>query len=1094
MTLDLICARSGKGKSHLVYARAIERMSKGKKTIILVPPQFTLESEKALLKQMGEPSGMMDIMVMSINHLMQNIFNSVRRPVETIIDNKGKALALKAILKEKKDSLEIFGAVAQRLGFASSMVKLLDELKQYDVTGDMLSDALGDIDKDSTCSKKIKDIIMIINVFDEYSSEHNFMDESDALDFLCSIIKEQGENIKDYFEDCAVYVDGYDYMPQRYIRLMGSLIDIVEETVITATIDLNDMELDIFSQSKAFIESLEAYAFSNASNIRYITPNYTAVKKDKSILHLEKNLFSLVPHKYIGKSSIKITRAQGVYEEAQSTASKILHLINDKGYEFRDIGVICSDLEEYSLKLSRTFRQFKIPFFLDERRSVSSHPGVIWLLSAIECSAHFYRSDVINMIKTLYTPLNHEQCEELEDYCINNSIDTYLFKKPFLRGRKSYDLEKLNDMRIKALDGILSFDTDDKTASRWSKEIYALLNHYFIMEQLSSEKRRLERLARLDEAAQTAQTWNVIVETLEQLHFIVSDIKLSLDDVIRMLEEAFLDAKIGILPTGMNSVIIGDTSRSKLSAVRCIFLLGANDSMLPPQIKEGAILNDNELETLKQQGITAGKNAGLKRGALSCSLYTLMSSPRDELFISYNESGDRQRAVIIQRICRIFQDIEIERAQVDPFCCEAAAYSLIAKALGAIGDMRTIDDGRWIEVLSTMLNDDKYTWQIDKMYNFAFVYNDTYEILKKPSASIITSISQLEEYARCPFSYMVDYKIMPKDDPRGDVTPVSAGAFLHKLMEMLGKEISKLDITDLTYETVDELMLNMSKQLVKVFDDNVFTLSKQSEFYSNQLIECSRRGAKVYLRQIKSSDFRPAYHEMVFAFDGDLGAVEISLSDGKKAYLTGKIDRVDTLKIDDDTYNNTIDYKSGNKRIDISGILTGQSLQLFIYMGALTKNNDDKIGGVFYFPLTNEFAEPIKAGEGEKMDGMFVDDKTVLTALDTTLQNNMKSRNLNLAMKKDGSYRKTNRIVSPSYIKAAVTATQNTAAKLCEDIHSGRMPVSPIKDTQMDSCAYCSYNALCRFGTQNNDQRVKPSNAMIEDYILSFQEKDADDD
>ena len=73
-------------------------------------------------------------------------------------------------------------------------------------------------------------------------------------------------------------------------------------------------------------------------------------------------------------------------------------------------------MEKYSSSISRIFNQYDIPFFLDERRSVTSHPVVVWLLAAMQFSAFNLREHVLNMIKTQYTPLSADDCEIFEDF------------------------------------------------------------------------------------------------------------------------------------------------------------------------------------------------------------------------------------------------------------------------------------------------------------------------------------------------------------------------------------------------------------------------------------------------------------------------------------------------------------------------------------------------------------------------------------------------------------------------------------------------------------------------------------------------------
>lgn len=1096
MIIDIVCGRSGSGKSHLLYNRALERARKGKKTIIVVPEQFTLQTEHALLDLCGQQAGIMDVMVMSITRLMNEVFDNIQRPESAIIDAKGRALVLKSILRNHGDELDIFTRVAGIPGFATSLNDLLSDLKRFDITSDQLINSLMDADPQSTQSRKINDIIHIMQWYEQYSQQHSFVDGDDAIHMMCDILGEDIPAIASHFMDTAIYFDAFDYLPPRNIRILAAFMDVADEICVALTMDINAPDSKLFAAGFNSSQGIEAIAAASDAQVRYVPTRYVDEMKPPALRHLEHAVYALPRQKFHNHQGIRLIKALGIHEEVESTASDILDLVASSQYRWRDIKVLCSNLDQYARIVARVFQQFHIPYFLDDRRTVSSHPAVVWLLSSLNTVMTYQRSPVFTMIKTRYTPLTVDECEIFEDYCINQSINGHLFRRSFRRGRAQYDLDYMNQLRQKAFAHLADITDDNKPAKEWAQAIFSMMQSAQLHDILSTESQRLEAEGRLDEAAETVQAWNAITETLDQLHSIIGDTPLSMEDIIALLEEAFINAQVGILPTGTNSVLVGDTGRSKSSGTQCLFLLGANEGMLPRALPEGNIFGEQELQFLQQSGITAGRSEAFKRSESAYSLYIALAAPSKEIQLSYDASNEQRPAFIINELQDMFPGLLVEDADVNPFCCDAAAFTLSAKALGAIGDSRHIQDGRWKSALSMLMNDHQYDWQIDKMYNFAAGGNITQDIAIRRKGHLISSVSQLEEYARCPFAYMITYGLLPQDDPHSEVDHTSTGAFLHKLMEEFGQELaSNSTLHDLSDDQVDQMMRERAEHLANVFDDGVFQRDQQAQFLSGQLIETARRGARVYLRQLQNSSFKPIAHELVFNTGRSYGPIQIKLPDGQTALLTGKIDRVDEYNFDGDRWLCAVDYKSGRKSADLSGIMTGQDIQLFVYMDALCQADASRAAGVFYYPLRNDYTDEGKSpADSERLDGWFVDNAHIVKALDRSIEPCEKSDILKLTLKKDGTPRTSkalsSAVKSTTFFNACIQASHQTAQTLCEGIDQGKMDVNPIVGKQDSSCTFCDYQAICRFGAQVHDQRNAPDASATEEYIQSFMTED----
>ena len=81
--------------------------------------------------------------------------------------------------------------------------------------------------------------------------------------------------------------------------------------------------------------------------------------------------------------------------EADRAAAYITELVRDKGFRYRDITVICNDMDVRGSVLRRTFERWGIPAFADRKRKVLHQPVVRFLLSLLHIIAEGYTDTAV---------------------------------------------------------------------------------------------------------------------------------------------------------------------------------------------------------------------------------------------------------------------------------------------------------------------------------------------------------------------------------------------------------------------------------------------------------------------------------------------------------------------------------------------------------------------------------------------------------------------------------------------------------------------------------------------------------------------------
>ena len=151
---------------------------------------------------------------------------------------------------------------------------------------------------------------------------------------------------------------------------------------------------------------------------------------------------------------------------------------------------------------------------------------------------------------------------------------------------------------------------------------------------------------------------------------------------------------------------------------------------------------------------------------------------------------------------------------------------------------------------------------------------------------------------------------------------------------------------------------------------------------------------KYIILSITESDFEVFGHEVEFGENKKYPPIEISLEDGKKVQIVGKIDRVDMAKDEEGRYLRIIDYKSSNNFIKLNDVAYGMQLQLLTYLDAMTKIEYSNPAGVLYFNLVEERLDKRKTKEeveqeirrNFKMKGLLVADVKLIKMMDNSLE------------------------------------------------------------------------------------------------------------
>jgi ATP-dependent helicase/nuclease subunit B len=237
------------------------------------------------------------------------------------------------------------------------------------------------------------------------------------------------------------------------------------------------------------------------------------------------------------------------------------------------------------------------------------------------------------------------------------------------------------------------------------------------------------------------------------------------------------------------------------------------------------------------------------------------------------------------------------------------------------------------------------------------------------------------------------------------------------------------------------------------------------------------RAVWLIAEHIKRSSFTPVEYEIGFGEKDKYPPIKIELDSGETINLTGRIDRIDTLKTEDGTYLRIVDYKSGSKDFRLSDVFYGLQLQLITYMDAIRESGNDVSpylpGGMLYFKID----DPIIKRNGSipeedielaimkqlRMKGLLLADVKLIKEMDNTIEG--ASVIIPAAVNKGDVLGKNSSAATLHQFDLLRNYVRKLLKDLCGEIMRGNVSIKPYKKKNTTSCQYCSYLPVCQFDT-----------------------------
>lgn len=1099
--LHFITGRAGSGKTSYVRNKLTQLAGSGKdRMILIVPEQFSFESERFILSMLGAKDAL-KIEILSFSRLAECVFSQIGGEHKNPIDDGGKIILMSLALEDVKDELVLYSKYVYSATLAQELLYICTEFKQNNISSDALMIASKSMDK-CTLKQKLYEISLIMSAYNALLSRA-FTDELNMLTQLCDALLTYK-----YFDGRCVVIDAFKGFTEQEFEVISRIICQADDVYITLTTDDiygKDDETGLFSCVNHTAKKLIKIAKEN--NIKVVNHEKLPINnpvrfKNDSLSYLEQNLFSPACDKFENDSShITLCCASNKPAECDFVASNAKKLMRTEGVRCREMAVIARDSNDYKKELVSAFKKYGIPVFEDERQPITSQPLITLVRCAFEIAAKGFSTDrLMRYLKTGLVGICDEDISIAENYSLMWKIGAQGWKNEWTQHPDGFGvsvsesstimLKRLNDIRSSAITPLIKLKNacTDANGEQIASAIYTLLCDVNAAENLKNLAILFEKNGNLTLALEQERVWDMLMTILDELATTISSSNISISRCSELFDCVLSVFDMGSIPQGLDEITIGSADRIRLESPKVVFIVGANEGVFPKIPNSKGILNDSDRRMLIELGVEVAKPSEFKTSEERFITYNALCSSQEKLFVTYSRctaSGESlSPSTIVSEITQIFPKCNIvcteELDKISFIESDKSAFEVCAKSYNTDSELSAT-------LKKYFKSNDEYVKKLNGLERVskrrAIEFENPKNAVDLFGENMYMSASKIETFHKCPFEYFCKYGMKAKPRKVAELDPMQSGTIIHHVLEQIIKKHGKDELCAMTSTKREE---EIKMILTEYLDNKMGGLNEKSKRFEYLFFRLCHTLCDVLNRlcnEFEISQFEPIDFELKIDNDGEIKPYSLELPDGGVLKIIGSIDRVDIFKKDDKSYIRVVDYKSGSKDFLLSDVLYGLNMQMLIYLFAISKNGNDRYGnvvpsGILYYPakmnvskLSRESSDDdialqkIKDG---KSNGMLLQNFEVLSAMEKDIGGNFIPASLN----KKGELCGT--LISLSELGTLNIRVDEILCEMAMALHSGKISAYPVFGKNYDkTCEYCDYRSVCGFEAMDKVREIE---------------------
>ncbi len=1073
--LQFILGRASSGKTYTVTQKIAECLSQGESPVLLVPEQFSFESEKNILDIVGDGAAQR-VSVISFTRFCDDIERVVGGVCGESITDADRIILMNRAIKLCRGELTRFKKYSASSSFARLMIDSIGEFKQNFITAEDLRDAANNTD-DEQLKLKLVDTATIYENYDAIIAE-KFIDNTDRLTKLYYAL----ESYK-YFENKTVFIDSFKSFSGQQYKILERIISQAKSVIVTLTDNPYDTrELGLFSNIKRvkgrILAIARKFAVTVADDIILSAKNYAS-----------NELSSLEDFMATGKSdfsgegkNITICCADSIYSEADFVARNIRRIVRKTGARYSDFVIIARDTAPYEDALDTACKKNNVSCFIDKRLPLINLPTAAAVLSAANTAKNFNTENILRFHKSGVDVLNIDEITTLENYAYLWNIEGAVWQNEWTMDPDGFTAEgelsqpkkdrliAINKLRQKAIEPLVTLKNNFKgTAQDMSRALVDLLLYTHAAEHFKALSKQYNDTVYHDAIK---QSWDSVMKILNSLSVCFGESEISKTEFCEALKTALSLETVGLIPQMIDEAIFGAADRIRPSRPKYAFIIGANQGVFPRVQQNGGLFANGEREKLITLGIDIPDNTFSFAVDEECLLYSNVCCATHGVFISYTTSldgvGTAEASSFVTDIknrfnCRYFNEPSTLGENYLPETYEDA-FSLLCAGLA--------NDNNDTVTLINALKNCQMDHRIDavlKSRNHVIhsISGDT--ACQLFGKRLTMSPSKFDAFNRCRFMYFCRYGLRVERLQPAEFNAMQRGTVVHYVLQRVVEDHGK-DLSHFSGTQISDLVDNYIKEYL----DNVAGYNDIETPYLRYLISTIKRTLKYVVERLAlefaQSDFEPVKCELKIGYDGDLPEIKIPIEDKGTLELIGVVDRLDKWN----GYIRIIDYKTGHRDFRLPDILFGQNMQMLIYLYAVSQSEQfgGRSAGIFYMPASRDKTNTKSA---RRMNGLIAADEALVTAMD--------KENKGEFIPKFSEKSPSDSFIKEQDFNKIFEFIENRLKRTGNAIYGGDIAADPVDGLDSGACKYCEYQNICRIGNEPHKQVPKLTNDEVLEEI-----------
>ena len=492
-----------------------------------------------------------------------------------------------------------------------------------------------------------------------------------------------------------------------------------------------------------------------------------------------------------------------------------------------------------------------------------------------------------------------------------------------------------------------------------------------------------------------------------------------------------------------DAIIVTDFKHALSASPKHIYILGLNEGSVPEIISDEGILLEEDFNTMTVRPLSLIERQGL----IYMQIIRTLHNPLRSLTLSYSNADMDGKEVMKSTLMTRLEDLyELTEPSINMMIHHEQLYLRGSR----------LPDHPINEAIDDYIASKNNAKIIDEVYR---------DRLGKGM-----SVSRMETYNKCPFQYYLKYglRIYPRIDD--SLKPTELGSLAHYIMEKC------LDDPEHVHEHAFDYIHD---HLEKKYQANMI-----NKFFIDHLVEDMKVNVRVVRNQLDHDAFTvTGYEQPIQGLFGDIP-------------VGGIIDRVDCFE----HYMRIIDYKSGDKDLNLDFAAQGFNIQMLVYLDLLKKETKLDPGAILYYSMKRRILTHAidkkytlhSAFDLDKYHAQFTMKGYVIDDEKYTVTNACDIASIPVNLKKDGTPDKHSHIISQEKLDFIMKLITDYITELYEKLRAGNIPILPTKSDNNNPsiypCTFCDYKSVCLFDVFYNENRLIKSK-----YLSTLKEEEANE-